>query len=321
MKALTFSRFGGPEVLEYLQVPDAVPGPGELVLATRAIGLNFSDLERRKGTYPVAGKAPYIAGYEAAGVVVQAPEASGFRVGDRIAVTDVPFTNAELVRVPLTHAIPLPAEVSFETAASSLLQGLTGQYLVRDSYPLAAGETVIVHGAAGGVGQFLTRHAVLLGARVIGLTTADAKRDLILAQGAAYAWNLRGPWKDQALELTGGKGVDVVYDSIGSTLADSFAATRIGGRVVIYGFAGGPPPLVDPRMLMDTSKTLTGGDLWGYLTSHGERVRRADELWRLILSGRLEVVAPTVFPLSAGREAHEFLESGRSAGKVLLVPG
>ena len=277
MKALTFSRFGGPEVLEYLQVSD-----------------------------PVAGKAPYIAGYEAAGVVAQAPEGSGFRVGDRIAVTD---------------AIPLPAEISFETAAASLLQGLTAQYLVRDSYPLAAGETVIVHGAAGGVGQFLTRHAVVLGARVIGLTTTDAKRELILAQGASYAWNLHGPWKDQALEETGGRGVDVVYDSIGSTLPDSFAATRVGGRVVIYGFAGGPPPLVDPRMLMDTSKTLTGGDLWGYLTSHEERVRRADELWRLVLSGRLEVAAPTVFPLSAGREAHEFLESGRSAGKVLLIPG
>jgi NADPH:quinone reductase len=319
MKALTFSRFGGSEVLEYRDVPDPVLAPDQVLMETRAIGLNFSDIERRRGTYHLLGRAPWIAGYEAAGVVVDPNGHASFRAGDRIAVADVPFSNAELLAVPVSHAIPLPADVGFERAAAVLLQGLTAQYLVSDSHDVRPGETIVVMAAAGGVGQFLTRYCVLRGADVVGLTTSDAKKTLILAQGAAEAWNLREDWKARVLARTGGRGVDVVYDSVGSTLGDSFEVTRTGGHVVFYGTTGGVPAPVDPRMLMDTSKTLTGGDLWGYLTSREERLRRAGELFGRVVSGEIVVAPPVTFPLAEGRAAHDHLESGRSAGKVLLV--
>jgi NADPH:quinone reductase len=319
MKALTFPRFGGSEVLEYRDMPDPVLKPDQIMMATRAIGLNFSDLERRRGTYHLLGQAPYIAGYEASGVVVDPNGNPSFRAGDRIAVADVPFSNAELVAVPVSHAIPLPDEVSFELAASILLQGLTAQYLVSDSHNVQPGETIVVMAAAGGVGQFLTRYCVLRGANVVGLTTTDTKKHLILAQGAVEAWNLKEDWKAGVLARTEGRGADVVYDSVGSTLVDSFEVTRTGGHVVLYGTTGGVPAPVDPRMLMDTSKTLTGGDLWGYLTSREERIRRADELFGRVLSGQIVVAAPVIFPLAEGRAAHDYLESGRSAGKVLFT--
>jgi NADPH2:quinone reductase len=240
-------------------------------------------------------------------------------VGDRVAVTDVPRANAELMTVPATHAIPLPAEVSFELAAASLLQGLTAHYLVTDSHRVIEGETVLVHAASGGVGQFLTQFAVLHGARAIGLTTRDAKKRLILSRGASAAWNVKEPWVQQTLDFTYGRGVDVVYDSVGSTLDDSFAVTRVGGAVVLYGTSGKKVPPVDVRMLMDSSKTLTGGDLWGYLTSREERVRRSRELFGLLLSRRLVVSDPVLFPLAEGRRAHDYLEGGHSAGKVVLT--
>jgi NADPH:quinone reductase len=177
----------------------------------------------------------------------------------------------------------------------------------------------VVTAAAGGVGQFLTRYCVLRGASVVGLTTSDHKKPLILGQGAVEAWNLKEDWKAGVLARTAGRGADVVYDSVGSTLGDSFAVTRTGGHVVLYGTTGGVPAPVDPRMLMDTSKTLTGGDLWGYLTSREERIRRADELFGRVLSGEIVVAAPVTFPLAEGRAAHDYLEGGRSAGKVLLI--
>ncbi|MET0556357.1 MAG: quinone oxidoreductase [Vicinamibacteria bacterium] len=319
MKALTFSRFGGSEVLEYRDVPDPVLKADQVLMAARAIGLNFSDLERRRGTYHLLGQAPYIAGYEAAGVVADPNGHPSLRAGDRIAVADVPFSNAALVAVPWSHAIPLPDDITFEVAAAILLQGLTAQYLVSDSHDVRPGETIVVTAAAGGVGQFLTRYCVLRGANVLGLTTTDAKKPLILAQGAVEAWNLKEDWKARVLERTAGRGADVVYDSVGSTLGDSFDVTRTGGHVVLYGTTGGVPAPVDPRMLMDTSKTLTGGDLWGYLTSREERIRRADELFERVRSGQIVVAPPVLFPLAEGRAAHDYLETGRSAGKVLLT--
>lgn len=319
MKALTFCRFGDPEVLEYIDVEDPDARDGELLVATRAIGLNYSDLERRRGHYPVVGRAPYIAGYEAAGVVVSAPAGSGFRAGDRVAVTDVPRANAELMAVPLTHAIPLPDAVSFELAAASLLQGLTAHYLVHDSHRVLPGEVVVVHAASGGVGQFLTQFAVSLGASVVGLTTREAKKDLVRARGASQVWRLDEPWQKAIVESTQGRGADVVYDSVGTTLNESLATTRVGGAVVLYGSSGGSVPPVDGRLLMDSSKTVTGGDLWGYLTSADERIRRSGELFDLLLSRRIVVSEPTVFSLREGRQAHEYLESGRSTGKVVLT--
>ncbi|WEG12818.1 quinone oxidoreductase [Pullulanibacillus sp. KACC 23026] len=321
MKALVFNTFGGPEVLEYVEMADPVIGPDELLIRTKAIGLNFADIYRRKGNYHLAGNAPFILGYEGAGVVEKTgANVQGISVGDAIAFADVPYANAELVAVPIEKAIPLPETISFEVAASVLLQGLTAHYLTKDSYAVKENDIVLVHAAAGGVGQLLAQIAKHLGGRVIGLTSSMEKASVAKKAGAEQVFMYSDDWKREVLGGTNGKGVDVVYDSVGSTLEDSFAATCIGGTVVFFGMAGGNPAPVDPRMLMDTSKTLTGGDLWNVLTTHEERVTRSAELFRWIEQGKVKVSEPTIFALRDGREAHRFLESRKSTGKILLRP-
>jgi NADPH2:quinone reductase len=320
MRALVFESFGGPDVLEYKEINDPVFGPDDIVLEMKAIGLNFADVYRRKGNYHLVGQPPYILGYEGAGIVKTfGNNVSGVRVGDRIAFADVPAANAELVTVPKDKAIPIPDGVSFESAASLLLQGLTAHYLTKDSYPIKKGDVALVHAAAGGVGQLLIQIIKLLGGTVIGLTSSEAKRENALSAGADSVFLYSDNWKEQVMEMTSAKGVDVVYESVGSTIMDSFEATRIGGTVVFFGMAGGDPDKIDPRMLMDTSKTLTGGDLWNVLTSHEERVVRSKELFQWIEDGKLNI-SQTLFPLSEGAKAHEFIESRKSTGKILLIP-
>lgn len=319
MKALCFDRFGGPEVLEYRELPDPIPAPGEALVRTCAIGLNFADLYRRRGNYHLAGTPPYIPGYEAAGVI-ENPGGGPFPAGARVAFADSPFANAELVAVPFEKLIPLPDPISFETAAALLLQGLTAQYLVRDSHPLRAGEEVLVHAAAGGVGLLLVQISKLLGARVVGLTSSEAKGEAALQAGAESVLTYTPEWPRQVRAFSrSGEGVDVAFDSVGSTLMDSFRAVRTGGHVVFFGMAGGDPAPVDPRMLMDTSKSLTGGDLWNVLTSSEARIQRAGELFSWVLDGRLQVNIGRAFPLAQGRSAHTFLETRSAIGKVLLI--
>ncbi len=323
MRALTFSRFGGPEVLEPRELPDPRPRSGHAIVRLAAIGLNFADVYRRQGRYHLAGEPPYVAGYEGAGTIESlSGEARDprFTAGARVGFADSPFANAELVSVPLDRLIPLPADVSFETAAALLLQGLTAHYLTRDSFTLALGHAAAVHAAAGGVGLLLVQLAKLCGARVLGLTSSAAKAAAAHEAGADDVFLYDGDWVARLRAATDGLGVDVVYDSVGTTLPESFAATRTGGRVVFYGMAGGKPPLVDPAMLMDTSKGIVGGDLWNVLTSHAERVRRAEELFAALRHGRLRVRIATRFPLDEGAAAHRFLESRQAIGKVLLLP-
>ncbi|MFC4426897.1 quinone oxidoreductase family protein [Deinococcus navajonensis] len=319
MKALTFSRFGGPEVLEYRELPDPQPAPDEVLVRTRAIGLNFADVYRRQGRYHLRGTPPYVAGYEASGVVERAPAGCGWQAGDRVAFADSPFANAELVVVPAERLIALPDDVSFETAAAVLLQGLTAQFLTRDSHAVRAGETVLVHAAAGGVGLLLVQLARAAGARVLGLTSSAAKADQARQAGAHEVLLYGSDWVTGALGWSE-KGVDVVYDSVGATLPRSFEAVRTGGQVVFYGMAGGNPPLVDPRMLMDTSKTLTGGDLWNVLRTAEDRRQRGAELFAHLRAGRLRVQVAARFALAEGARAHALLESRQSSGKVLLLP-
>jgi NADPH:quinone reductase len=319
VKALAFDHFGGPEVLTLRDVPDPAPQPGHAVVRTRAIGLNFADIYRRRGNYHLAGDPPWIAGYEGAGVVESAAGESPFQVGDRVGFADSPFANAELVSVPFDKLIPLPDDIPFETAAALLLQGLTAQYLTRDSHPLQRGESALVHAAAGGVGLLLVQIAKALGARVLGVTSSAAKAQAVLDAGADAVALDSADWVAAAHSLAPG-GVDVAYDSVGSTLMRSFEAVRTGGHVVFYGMAGGDPPLVDPRMLMDTSKRLTGGDLWNVLRTAEDRRSRAAELFGWVRAGSLKVNVAARFPLAEGAAAHAFLESRRSSGKVLLIP-
>eukprot|EP01136_Pigoraptor_vietnamica_P003842 Opistho-1_new@2292 len=329
MHALVFRRFGGPEVLEYAEVPRPSLIPGHALVRMRAIGLNFADVYRRKGNYHLKGSPPYIAGYEGAGVVEQvdatgsAELAALFAVGARVGFADVPFANAEYVLAPLDHLIPLPDDISFETAAGVLLQGLTAQYLVYDSHPVKRTDTVVVHAAAGGVGQLLCQMAKDLGAaRVIGLTSsADKKRVALTQSKCDDVFLYEEDWVTGVQSRSiGGTGADVIYDSVGSTLGDSLRATRPCGHAVFYGMAGGDPKPVDPRYLMDESKTLTGGDLWSYLTTHAERMRRASLVFELLRSGRVSFSIAASFPLSHGAKAHEALESRQVAGKILLLP-
>jgi NADPH:quinone reductase len=320
MLALTFDRFGGPDVLAYQEVPDPQPEAGRAILRLQAIGLNFADIYRRKGNYHLSGEPPYIAGYEGAGVIESLGGAtSSFKVGDRVAFADSPYANAEKISVPYDKLIPLPEDISFETAAALLLQGLTAQYLVRDSHALKAGEQVLVHAAAGGVGLLLVQMAKLLGAQVMGLTSSERKAQAAREAGADATELYAGDWI-AAAQAFGQGGVDVVFDSVGSTLMQSFEAARMGGHVVFYGFAGGDPPLIDPRMLMDTSKSITGGDLWNVLTSHQARVERAQELFGWVRKGQLKVNLAARFPLAEGAAAHALLESRQSSGKVILIP-
>jgi NADPH2:quinone reductase len=320
MYALTFSRFGGPEVLEYREVPEPVLQPGHAVVELEAIGLNFADLYRRRGTYHLAGEPPYIAGYEGAGrIVAVAGDHPTFAVGDRVAFADSPFAQAERALVELDRLIPLPDDISSETAAALLLQGLTAQYLVRDSHPLQAGETALVHAAAGGVGLLLVQLARAAGARVIGLTSSLQKAEAARQAGVDEVLLYDSDWVQAACQISGG-GADVAYDSVGRTLMQSFEAVRTGWRVVFYGMAGGDPPLIDPRFLMDTSKTLTGGDLWNVLRRPEDRRDRAAELFGRVRSGALTVQVAGRFALSDGASAHRLLESRQSSGKVLLIP-
>jgi len=319
MKALTFSSFGNSDVLEYIEIPNPELKKDEILVEMKAIGLNFADVYRRKGNYHLKGNPPFIAGYEGAGIIVNANNHPDYKTGDRVAFADIPFANAELVAVNVNHVLPLPDEITFETAASILLQGLTAHYLATDSHKTLKGETVLIHAIAGGVGQFLTQISKFLGANVIGLTSSAEKAKVAYDQGADHVLLYNDDWKTALFNIIP-TGVDVVYDSIGSTLMESFEVTKECGQVVFFGMAGGDPELINPRMLMDTSKTLTGGDLWSYLNSKEERIKRANQLFKWIIEGKITLSEPTSFKLSEGKLAHDYLESRKSTGKIILVP-
>ncbi|OOG66382.1 alcohol dehydrogenase [Rhodanobacter sp. B04] len=319
MHALLFEKFGGPEVLHWGERPDPIPAPGQALVRMRSVGLNFADVYRRNGNYHLSGTAPWILGYEGAGVIEQPVAGDAlFPLGTRVGFADMPYANAELVAVDLDKLVPLPDDITFDTAAATLLQGLTAQYLVTDSYRVRRGDVAVVHAAAGGVGQLLVQMLKAVGASVLGVASSATRRAAVRAAGADAACGY-----DELLahtkQLSAGRGADVVYDSVGRTLGESLAAARIGGTVVFYGMAAGDPDPVDPRLLMDRSLTLTGGDLWNVLTSASIRRERAAALFAQIRAGQLQPNIAARFSLSAGAQAHAYLESREAIGKVLLT--
>lgn len=318
MKALVFREFGGADVLHWDDIADPSLGPNQVMVRIRAVGLNFADVYRRNGTYHLAGDAPWILGYEGAGEIIS--EGGPFPKGTRVGFADMPFANAELVAVDADKLIPLPGDISYETGAAVLLQGLTAQYLVTDSSQPREGQTALVHAAAGGVGLLLVQMLRAKGARVLGIASSDEKRKAARDAGADVVLG----YEDlvaSVLEATEGEGVHVAYDSVGRTLGDSLAATRTGGTVVFYGMAAGDPDFVDPRLLMDRSLTLTGGDLWNVLTSASVRRERAAALFEQIRSGALRPKIAATYPLPEGADAHRFLESREAIGKIVMVIG
>ncbi|MFD1094828.1 quinone oxidoreductase family protein [Salegentibacter chungangensis] len=318
MKALTFSKFGGPEVMEYIDMPDPEPENGEVLVEMKAIGLNYADIYRRKGNYHLEGEPPFLAGYEGAGIIRQS-NSENFRVGDRVGLADVPHTNAELVVAPEEKLIPLPKGITFQNAAGILLQGLTAQYLAEASYPIKENDLVVVHAAAGGVGQVLTQLAKIRKARVIGLSRKPEKLKII-SESADYAVLLDNHWKEEVMKISNNAGADAVYDSVGVTLKDSMEVTKERGTTIFYGMSGGDPDPVDPRYLMDRSLSLTGGDLWGHIKTAEDRREKAGRLFSLLKKGELKLKEPVIFKLEEGRKAHEYLEWGKSSGKVILIP-
>jgi NADPH:quinone reductase len=316
MKALTFSIFGGPEVLKYIDTPKPILNSDQVLVQMKAIGLNYADIYRRKGNYHLKGQPPYIAGYEGAGVIVNNNNIDSFKNGDRICFADVPYANAELVAVPIEKCIPLPSDITFETGASIMLQGLTAQYLTNDSYTITENDVVLIHACAGGVGQILVQICKMNGAKVIGLTSTDKKRNNAMANGCDAVFLYSEEW----VTACKAKQISVVYESVGTTLLDSFEALKETGSVIFYGFAGGNPPPIDPRMLMDGSKKLIGGDLWSYLTNKNERINRSNQLFDWIKNRQINIPEPTCFALSDGQKAHELLESRKSTGKIIMIP-
>jgi NADPH:quinone reductase len=316
LKALTFSSFGGPEVLEYINIPEPILKSDEVLVQMKAIGLNYADVYRRKGNYHLKGEPPFIAGYEGAGIIMNENNIEGFKNGDKICFADVPFANAELVAVPIEKCLPLPSDISFETATAVMLQGLTAQYLTVDSYAVSESDVVLIHACAGGVGQLLVQICKMKGAKVIGLTSSDEKKNVAIENGCDAVFLYNEDW----VKLCKAEQISVVYESVGTTILQSFETVKETGSVVFYGFAGGNPPHIDPRMLMDGSKKLIGGDLWSYLISKEERVARSNELFEWILEGKIKIQSPTSFALADGKKAHELIESRKSTGKIILIP-
>jgi len=319
MKALMFERFGGPEVLEYGELPDPLVPPGHVQLAMRAIGVNFADLHRRRGNYFLPGKAPHINGYEGAGVVVAVGEGvDDLAIGDRVGFADCPFANATRVNVPIDKAIPLPADIGLTEAAALLLQGLTAQYLVEDCYPVRPGDIVLVHAAAGGVGQALIQLARQKGARVIGLASTSAKRAAAIDVGAETCFDCADDWPVLVRNHAAG-GVNAVFDSIGTTFLQSLSCVKERGSLVAFGTAGGDPPAIDPQMLMARSLAVVGGDLWNHLDSREARIDRAGRLFRAIRMGALKLPGVEQVGLEQGAEAHRRMEDRSFFGKIVLT--
>ena len=324
MRAVVVHQTGGPEALVAEDLPTPEPGPGELRVEVVAAGVNFIDVYYRTGVYPMP--TPFIVGSEGAGVVsAVGGGVTGFRGGDHVAWAMVPGAGyAEQVIVPASRAVPVPPGIDDETAGAALLQGLTAHYLTRSTHPARAGETALVHAAAGGVGLLLTQVLTALGVRVLATTSTPDKAALALEAGAADV--IRYDRDDVASEvsrLTGARGVDVVYDGVGrATFDGSLNSLRPRGMFVIYGAASGPVAPVDPLLLTAKgSLFLTRPSLAHYVLTRDELLERSRELYGWIASGQLSVRIGARYTLDQAHQAHQDLEDRRTTGKSLVIPG
>lgn len=319
-KAIQVRTTGGPDVLTYTEIEEPKPGPGELVVDVAAAGVNYIDTYHRSGAYP--REVPFVAGLEGAGMVrAVGQDVSGFAVGDRVAWADGPGSYAEQVTVSAEATVAVPAGVDFTLAAAVMLQGLTAHYLVTSVYPVAAGDTVLVHAAAGGVGLLLTQLVRARGGRVIATVSTPEKEQLALAAGAEEIVGYED-FPERCRELTGGLGVAAVYDGVGrSTFDGSLASLRTRGTLALFGAASGPVEPVDPQRLNSAGSVfLTRPKLADYVATREELEWRASELFDALLSGTLSVRIGGTYPLAEARRAHEDLEGRRTTGKLLLLP-
>lgn len=321
MKAVRIARTGGPEVLELVEIAERDPGPGEVRVRHRAIGLNFIDTYQRSGLYPM--KLPATLGMEAAGEVEAVGEGvDRLKPGDRIVYQGLPGAYAQANTIKADRAVKLPDAISFETAAAAFLKGLTADFLI-GLRPLEPDDAVLVHAAAGGVGSLLTPWLAHLGVRVIGVTGSPAKAELARGKGCeATLIYGEGDLAAEVRALTGGEGVQVAFDSVGKdTIEASLKSVARRGLLVSYGNASGPPRAIEPLELSRAgSLFLTRPTLFDYVATTAELDAAAARLFDVLENG---VVTPEIgqtFPLAEVRAAHEALEGRRTTGATLLIP-
>ena len=324
MKAVQINSFGSPEVLQYQDVPDPKTGNGEVLLEVQAVGINYLDINIRKGL--LKGPLPRILGIEAAGVVREiGPGVSGFKEGDRIAYAGAAAggSYAELVPVSAARLIKLPKGVDAKSGAAAMLQGMTAHYLCHSTYQVKKGDRVLVHAGAGGVGLLLIQMVKKLGGYVFATVSTEEKAKIARDAGADQViLYTQQDFAEEITKATNGEGVPVVYDSVGKTTFDgSLASVARRGLLVLYGQASGPvPPLDLGRLYGVGSQYLTRPSLQDYTGARQELEKRAGDVLGWVKSGELKLRIEHVFPLSQAGEAHRQLESRATTGKVVLIP-
>jgi len=322
MKAIQIRETGGPEVLQLVELQIPAPGPGQVLIRVEAIGVNFIEIYFRKGQYKAT--FPMIPGSEAAGTVEElGPGVNGFKAGDAVASAGVLGSYAEYALVPVGQLVKVPDGLSPEHAAAALLQGMTAHYLAYSTFPLKAGDTALVHAGAGGVGLLLTQMAARIGARVITTVSSPEKAELSREAGASdvilYA---EQDFVAEVKRLTSGKGVDVVYDSVGKTTFDgSLNCLRPRGLLALFGGSSGAVPPFDLIQLSGKgSLFVTRPSLWHYISTREELELRAREVFGWAADGSLKLRMAHVFALDEAGQAQADMESRKTSGKILLEP-
>src|SRR5580658_7653334 len=321
MKAIRMHHTGGPEVMELEEVPVRPAKATEAVVKVSVAGVNAIDGYFRDGRFRTP--LPFIPGQEGAGVVTAVGEqAKLVKVGDRVAWSGVLGSYAEFVVSPEELLVPVPAAISDEQAAAAMVHGLTAHYLVNDAHKLKAGETALVHAAAGGVGLLLVQMARTIGARVIGTVSSEEKATLAREAGADEVIVFtKQDFEAEVKRLTEGKGVDVVYDGVGkATFEKNLNVMKLRGMLVLYGMSSGPVPPVDPARLSEKGSLYMARTTLAHFTATREELlARTSALFGMIAAGKLKIKIAKKYPLADAAEAHRDMES-RKAGKLLLIP-
>jgi NADPH2:quinone reductase len=313
---------GGPEVMELGEVPTPQPKANEALVKVSVAGVNSIDGHFRDGT--LRTPLPFIPGQEGAGVVTAVgSQAQAVNVGDRVAWSGVLGSYAEYIVAPADSLVPVPGTVTDQQAAAAMMQGLTAHYLANDAHKLKAGETALIHAAAGGVGLLLVGMARMIGARVIGTVSSEEKARLAREAGADEAIVFtREDFETEVKRLTGGKGVDVVYDGVGkATFEKNLNVMRPRGMLVLYGMSSGPVPPVDPARLSEKGSLYMARTTLAHFTATREELMsRTSALFALIAEGKLKLRIAKTYPLAEAAQAHRDMEARKIAGKLLLIP-
>jgi NADPH:quinone reductase len=319
--AIRIHEHGGPEVLRYEQVEVGAPGPGEVKLRQKAIGINFIDTYQRTGLYKLPG-LPAVLGMEASGeVIAVGPGVGDLKTGDRVAYPGLLGGYADERLAPADRLVKIPDGISFETAAAMMLQGMTVRYLFRETFNVGPKTVMLFHAAAGGVGLIACQWAKALGATMIGTVSSKEKADLALAHGCTHVINYKTEnFVARVKEITGGKGCDVVYDSIGKdTFPASLDCLKPKGLWVSFGNASGPIQAFELTALKG-SLFATRPALFAYIAERADLVANASELFQMVTSGKLKIAVNHTYPLKEAAAAHRDLEARKTTGSIILVP-